>query len=240
MISVQLSKKSKLYDHQALENRRRILRGLIKNFVIRFMVKFDHVQGLENLPAKEPAILMINHIAFFDPIVVMNITPRNIVPVAKAEGLNNPIFGAFLRLWEVIPVNRETIDREALRRMSEVLAAGQIILMAPEGTRSPSLQLAKEGIAYVASRNNVPVIPIAIDGTEGFPTLSLRRWRQPGATVCIGRPFYFNPLPHKPDAKQLRKMTDEAMYVLAKMLPADRRGVYANLDFATTDTIAFL
>jgi len=137
-------------------------------------------------------------------------------------------------------VHREAIDREALRRMAEVLAAGQMILMAPEGTRSPALQQAKEGIAYVAHRNDVPVIPIAIEGTEGFPTLSLRRWRQPGATVSIGRPFYFKPLPQRPDAKLLRKMTDEAMYVLAKMLPAHRRGFYANLDLATTDTISFL
>ncbi len=122
---------------RSLEHKRWILRGLLKNYLLRFFVKFDEVQGLENIPARGPAILFFNHIAFFDPIVVMHVLPRNIVPLAKAEGMNNPIFGAFLRLWEVIPVHRETMDREALRRMTEVLEAGEMILMAPEGTRHP-------------------------------------------------------------------------------------------------------
>jgi len=240
MVTVGLDRDSKPYDHQALEKKRWILRWVMKNVVVRFMLKIDCVQGLENLPAHDPAILMINHIAFFDPIVVIHSVPRNIVPVAKAEGMNSPIFGLALRLWEVIPIRRQAIDREALRRMGEVLAAGQMILMAPEGTRHPTLQQAKEGIAYVAYRNEVPVIPVAIQGTEGFPTLSLKRWRQPGANIIIGRPFCYKPLPRRPDASQLRKMTDEAMYVLAKMLPPHRRGVYADLDSATTDTISFL
>ena len=240
MISIELDRGSNRYDHQRLERRRWFLRWLIKQYVVRFMVKFDWVQGLQNLPENDPAVLIINHIAFFDPIVVMHVLPRNIVPVSKAEGIYNPIFGIALRLWQVIPLHRREVDRQALRLISDVLAAGQMVLMAPEGTRHPTLQRAKVGVAYVAYRNVVPVVPIAIDGTEGFPTLNQKRWRQPGATICIGEPFMFKPRVHRPNGSQLRKMTDEAMYILAKMLPPHRRGVYADLTLATTDTISFL
>lgn len=137
MRTAQLRHRSERYDHQALEHKRWILRGLLKNYLLRFFIKFDDVQGLENIPARGPAILFFNHISFFDPIIVMHVLPRNIVPLAKAEGLNNPIFGAFLRLWKVIPVHRETMDREALRKMTEVLKVGELILIAPEGTRHP-------------------------------------------------------------------------------------------------------
>jgi 1-acyl-sn-glycerol-3-phosphate acyltransferase len=240
MITARLRQRSKRYDHQSLEHKRWILRQLIKNYLMRFFCKFDSVQGLENIPARGPALLFFNHTAFFDPIVVMHALPRNIIPLAKAEGMNNLVFGLFLRLWEVIPVRRESIDREALRRMAQVLEAGEMILMAPEGTRHPDLQQAKEGIAYVAYRGDVPVIPVAIEGTEGFPTLSLKRWRQAGARVLIGRPFCFRRLSTHLSPAHLRQMTDEAMYILAKMLPAHRRGAYADLDSATTDTILFL
>ena len=124
--------------------------------------------------------------------------------------------------------------------MSEVLEAGEMILMAPEGTRHQDLQQAKEGLAYVAYRGDVPVIPVAIEGTEGFPTLSRIRWRRTGARVHIGRPFCFKRLSSHFSPAHLRQMTDEAMYLLAKMLPAHRRGVYADLDLATTETILFL
>ncbi|OGO38740.1 MAG: hypothetical protein A2W35_21940 [Chloroflexi bacterium RBG_16_57_11] len=240
MITARLRHRSKRYNHQSIEHKRWILRGLINNYLVRFFVKFDAVLGLENLPARGPAVLFFNHIAFFDPIVVMHASPRNIVPLTKAEGLNNPIIGAFLRLWEVIPVRRDAIDREALRKMAEVLEAGEMILMAPEGTRHAELQQAREGIAYVAYRSDVPVIPVAIEGTEGFPTLSLKRWRQAGAKVIIGKPFCFKRLSSRLRPAHLRQMTDEAMYILAKMLPPHRRGVYADLNSATTETIQFL
>jgi len=240
MISARVRGSSHRYDHRSLEHKRWILRRLIKNYLTRFFVKFDQVIGLENIPVSGPAVLFFNHIAFFDPIVVMHALPRNIVPLAKAEGMNNAIFGLFLRLWEVIPMRRESIDREALRKMAQVLEAGEMILMAPEGTRHHDLQQAKEGLAYVAYRNDVPVIPVAIEGTEGFPTLSLKRWRQAGARVHIGRPFCFKRLSSHLNTAHLRQMTDEAMYILAKMLPAHRRGEYADLDSATTETILFL
>ena len=113
---------------------------------------------------------MINHINFIDPFVVLHILPRNIVPMAKVEVYTYPIVGIFPRIYGVIPVQREEIDRRAVQGALDVLKAGEIILVAPEAHRGPQLRTGKEGIAYLATRANVPIVPVAIDGTIGFPT----------------------------------------------------------------------
>jgi 1-acyl-sn-glycerol-3-phosphate acyltransferase len=116
-----------------------------------------------------------------------------------------------------------------------------MILVAPEATRSPQLQEGKVGVAYLASRTGAPIIPVAIDGTVGFPALRFTaRWRQPGAMIRFGRPFRYRLDLRHPGKEQLRLMTDEAMYILARMLPEKRRGVYANLEMASETTIEWL
>jgi 1-acyl-sn-glycerol-3-phosphate acyltransferase len=229
---------SYIYNHADWARRRRVLRFLLRTIGFTLFAKVDQVDGLENFPSQGPAILMINHIAFIDPIVIIHVVPRNIVPLAKIEVYSYPVIGILPRIWGVIPVRREEFDRRAVQQVLEVLKAGEIVLVAPEGTRSPQLSQGKEGIAYLASRSGVPVIPVAIDGTIGFPTFRLsKRWRGPGAHVTFGKPFCFHSEVAHPGKEELRKMTDEAMYILAGMLPEQRRGVYADLAQATRDTI---
>ncbi len=226
------------YNHADWELRRRFCRFLLKTIGFTLLAKVDEVQGIENIPKQGPGILMINHIAFIDPIVVVHVAPRLIVPLAKIEVYQYPFVGLFPRLWGVIPVRREEFDRRAVQQVLAVLRAGEIVLVAPEGTRGPRLSRGKEGVAYLASRSGAPVIPVAIEGTPGFPAFRFsRRWKQPGAQVRFGRPFYFKQQPRLPGRDELRKMTDEAMYILAAMLPEHRRGYYADLGRATQDTI---
>ncbi len=230
------------YSHVRWETRRRVLRWLLKYFAIPLFAKINRVEGVENVPPQGPVILMINHIAFIDPIVVLHVLPRNIVPLAKIEVYNYPLIGIIPRLWGVIPVRREEVDRRAVQQVLEVLRAGEIVLVAPEGTRAPQLSRGKEGIAYLASHANVPIVPVAIDGTVGFPALRFfsSAWKNPGAVVWFGQPFCFRPQFKRPDREQLRKMTDEAMYVLADMLPKHRRGYYSDLSKATQETIEWV
>lgn len=229
------------YEHKRYELRRRFLRFLLRWIGFTILVKQERVEGLENVPAKGAAILMINHIAFVDPIIVLQVLPRNIVPLAKIEVYNYPLVGIFPRLWGVIPVHREEFDRRAVQGALDVLKAGEIVLVAPEAHRAPALQSAKVGIAYLAARSGAPVVPVAIEGTEGFPSLPfLPRWRAPGFQVRFGRPFRFRATASRPDRETLFKMTNEAMYVLAAMLPERRRGVYADLSQATQDTLEWL
>jgi 1-acyl-sn-glycerol-3-phosphate acyltransferase len=229
------------YDHSRYESRRRILRFLIRTIGFTLLAKVDHVEGIEKVPVKGPAILMINHINFIDPFVVIHVLPRNIVPMAKVEVYSYPIVGIFPRIYGVIPVQREEFDRRAIQGALDVLKAGEIILVAPEAHRGPQLRRGKEGIAYLATRANVPIVPVAIDGTIGFPTFPLyHRWWEPGANVRFGNPFRFKDTGQRAGKEMLRIMTDEAMYILAAMLPEYRRGVYADLSLASQETIEWV
>jgi 1-acyl-sn-glycerol-3-phosphate acyltransferase len=231
----------KRYNHADREKKRRFLRFLLRTIAFTMLAKLHHIEGIENVPNQGPAILMINHIAFIDPIVVLHVLPRNIIPLAKVEVYDYPVVGIFPRLWGVIPVRREEFDRRAVQQVMDVLQAGEIVLVAPEGTRSPSLTLGKQGVAFIGVRSGVPIIPVAIEGTIGFPALRFTKaWHQPGADVKFGHPFRFRSEFRHPDRQELRKMTDEAMYILAAMLPSHRRGVYSDLSQATQDTIEWL
>jgi 1-acyl-sn-glycerol-3-phosphate acyltransferase len=227
------------YNHQHYQLRRRLLRFLLRTIGFTLLARIEGVQGLQNIPASGPAILMINHIAFVDPIAVLHVLPRQVTPMAKIEVYSYPVIGLFPRIWGVIPVHREEADRRAIQQALSVLRAGEMILVAPEATRSPQLQTGKEGIAYLATRADAPIIPVAIEGTPGFPCLPFSaRWRGPGIQLNFGRPFRFRHAgPGRPD---LRQMTDEAMYLLAAMLPPERRGVYSDLSQASQDTVEFL
>jgi len=229
------------YDHQSWESRRRFLRFLMRVIGFPFLLRLDRVDGIENIPAEGPAILMMNHIAFVDSLVVVHTVPRNIVPLAKIEVFDYPVVGLVPQLWGVIPVQRDGVDRQAIQRSLAVLRAGEILLVAPEGTRNSVMQEGKEGVAYLASRTGSPVIPVAIEGTEGFPAFRLSsRWKLPGAIIRFGRPLRYHPDLQRARTSTLRKMTDEAMYILAGMLPENRRGFYADLSMATSETIQYI
>ena len=221
------------YIHQRFAWRRRLLRWLLRTVGMTLLTKLDAVQGVEHVPTQGPAILYFNHIAFVDPVVILHVVPRDVVPMAKIEAYDYPLIGILPRIYGVIPVRRGEVDRRAIREALAVLEAGELLLIAPEGTRNPQMQQAKLGLAYLAVRTGAPLVPVAVEGTEGFPSLPfLPRWRQPGVRLTFGRPDLT-----RPDRRLLRQMTDEAMYLLAAMLPPHRRGYYADLSRATRETI---
>jgi 1-acyl-sn-glycerol-3-phosphate acyltransferase len=226
------------YNHQRWVFQRGVLRFLIRHIGFNLLLKVEKAEGMENVPKSGPAILMINHLSFADSILALEMCPRQIVPLAKIEVYEYPVVGIFPKLWGVIPVRREEVDRQAIRQALEVLNAGEMILVAPEGTRHTQLEQGKLGIAYLASRGNAAVVPVAISDTPGFPALRFnKRWQGPGAKIKYGKPFRFRSSLGRHSREQLRQMTDEAMYVLAAMLPEERRGYYADLSKATTETI---
>jgi len=114
-----------------------------------------------------------------------------------------------------------------------------VLLISPEGTRFPFLQKAKDGVAYLATRMGVPVIPAAISGTEGYPSINPARWARGGTRIRFGRPFYFKTDGDRPRKQVLNRMTDEMMYYLASLLPEHLRGYYANYADQSLDMLSF-
>jgi len=213
---------------------RRFLNCILR-ILFKILLKLE-VVGMENVPRRGPLILMINHITFLDPVLVLGLTPRQVTPFSKIETLGYPILGFFIRLYGVVPVRRGEVDRWALRRAIETLAKDEAFLVAPEGTRSHHgrLQPARDGIAYIALRTGATILPVAIWGQERFLD-NLKRLRRTPVHIRIGRPFRFAPT--KASRDELRAMTREAMYQLAALLPPEYRGVYSELDKASTDLL---
>jgi len=209
----------------------------MNHVAFRFLAKIDSIEGAENIPARGPGIIYFNHTSLIDSVTVVKSVPRDVVPVARFDFTNVPLWGVFPKLWGAIPIRRGEADRSALEQAASVLEAGELLLLAPEGTRSPAMGRAKDGMAYLAARTGAPLIPAAVEGTEGFPSIDPRRWAMPGARIRIGRPFRFRIPSGRVPRERLRKMTEEAMYRLAALLPPARRGVYADLSRATTETI---
>jgi 1-acyl-sn-glycerol-3-phosphate acyltransferase len=199
------------------------------------LIVHTQVEGLDYIPETGPAILMINHVAFLDPVMLIARVPRRIVPMSKIENLRLPGVNLLIRIWGAINVRRGEVDRAALRRAIEALQAGHLLLMAPEGTRSKSgeLQEPHDGIAYVATRTGALVIPVGIVGTPDIAR-NLKQGRRTTVHVTLGRPFYFETAGARVGRETLSQMTCEAMYQLAAMLPPQQRGRFADLRDATT------
>ncbi|MFN2213241.1 MAG: lysophospholipid acyltransferase family protein [Anaerolineales bacterium] len=229
------------YIPENWNHQRRFLKFLLRTLAFTLLVRLERVEGLEYIPEKGPGIVLMNHIGWVDPIVLVHVIPRYIVPLAKVEVFDYPVIGVFPRLWGAIPVQREGFDRRAVQSALEVLDKNEIILVAPEGTRNPELQQGKGGFAYLASRSGAPIIPVAIDGSPGYPVIRYsKRWRESPITVKFGKPFVFREPYKRAGREDLKKLSDEAMYYLATMLPENRRGFYSDLSKATRDTFELI
>ena len=148
--------------------------------------------GVDNVPAVGGLVYAINHLHWIDIPLVGVLSPRNVYFVAKAEAADNPVVGWYLRLHGAIAIRRGESDRDAVRRMREAARSGQVVGLFVEGTRQRSGRpgVAQPGAAMVALQENVPVVPVAVYGTQ--------YWRVGNFAPCsvaFGEPLEFDGLP---------------------------------------------
>jgi 1-acyl-sn-glycerol-3-phosphate acyltransferase len=160
--------------------------------------------------------------------------------MSKTENFSIPVFGWVFKLYGAIPVRRGEADRAALKAALEVLKSETMLLIAPEGTRSPNLALQKplDGLAYIAYRSRASIVPIAITGTPAF-SQCIKRVRRTPVNLKVGKAFIFRSDTPRLDRKAMPEMTNEAMYQLAALLPAEHRGLYADLSRASETHLQF-
>lgn len=222
--------------------RRRFMRGLVRTIGFTLLCKVE-ASGLENIPDSGPTILMMNHISAIDPVVCLGlVTNRFVIPMTKIENARNPLFGLLVWGWGAYTVDRDQVDRAALLNSVELLKSGQMILIAPEGTRHPEgLARPKDGLTYVATKADAMIVPAAVSGAVDFKD-RWKRLRRAYAHVTFGRPFRFKTAGRARIPRDERAlMTQEAMYQLAITQPdPNLRGVYSDIARATTDHIEFI
>jgi len=187
------------------------------------------VEGRENVPKSGGAILVSNHLNNADPCIIPAILKRRVITMAKKEMFKWPVVSLLFRFIGAFPVDRQGADISALREAQHVVNDGLLLLMFPEGTRSRDRQLHRgfPGTALVAYRTGVPVIPIAITGSEAlpWPWLFIRFFMGPRVTVRIGKPFY-PPATERITSQAAKGATDDIMLHVAELLPEAYRGEY--------------
>ncbi len=188
------------------------------------------VTGMEALPPHGGYLLAVNHLSRLDPPLVFALLDRDEVTALVADKYQKyPFFRWVVETVNGIWISRGEADRSALRQARDFLKGGGVLGIAPEGTRSHTGALirAKTGTAYLADKAGVPVIPVAISGTEGaiWPALFLQR---PRLHVQIGAPVELLPLEREGRETTLQRNTDEIMCRIAAMLPERYWGVYVH------------
>lgn len=225
------------------DKKRRILHPILRT-ILPMLCKVE-ISGLENIPREGRTSVMINHISFLDPVVVTHAIPfRYVISLSKAENFKTPVISWLLKQWGGYPINRGSYDRKALTQTIELMKSGQLVLMAPEGTRHPEgLSPAKDGLVYVATKADAAIVPTAICGAQDWQQ-RLKRFRRAYAKIHFGKPFRFKTEGRKRiPREEMALMIQEAMYQLALTIPdeyADLRGAYRDIENATTNYITFL
>lgn len=200
------------------------------------------VEGLENVPRSGALILAGNHLSNGDPPLVAGwLTPALGRPVhwmAKAEALEWPLVGWFLRHNGAFGIRRGVADTNAFRLAHAVLAEGRVLGTFPEGTRSPTgaLQRAMDGVTLLALRSGAPVLPVGVIDTDLFWPRGRKIWRLGGQiSMRIGKPFVLERRIAADGTKEpLEDVTTRLMLHIAELLPERHRGVYGPLLEAST------
>lgn len=195
------------------------------------------VEGLENIPRSGPAILASNHLAVMDSFYLPLVVRRRITFLAKAEYFTGTGLKGWLSRWFFTSVGQVPIDRNdsdsaqaALRTAERLLGEGKLLGMYPEGTRSPDGRLykGKTGMGRLALQTGVPVIPVAMIGTNVVnpPGTSMLRFGR--VTVRFGKPMDFSRFEGMAGNRFIeRAVTDEVMYELMGLTGQEYVDIYA-------------
>ncbi|MDR2348207.1 MAG: 1-acyl-sn-glycerol-3-phosphate acyltransferase [Bifidobacteriaceae bacterium] len=195
------------------------------------------VKGVENVPAKGPAILVGNHLAVFDSVFVPAVLSRRVFYIAKSDyftgrGVKGRLTAGFMRGVGMIPVDRTggTAALAALDKGREVLEKGHLFGIYPEGTRSPDGRLyrGKTGAARLALETGAPVIPVAMIGTNLAQPAGQRIPSRVNMGIVFGQPMDFSGSAGMTnDRFVLRDITDQMMYRLMLLSGQEYVDVYA-------------
>jgi 1-acyl-sn-glycerol-3-phosphate acyltransferase len=187
------------------------------------------VEGREHLP-HGGVLVAANHVSYLDPPVVGLAIGHPIWYMAKEPLFRVPFLGALMRFFHAFPVRPDAPDRTALRRSEEILTAGETLLIFPEGScsRDEDLLPFRPGLAMIALRAGVPIVPTAVRGTQrALPPDAYRPRRVPeGLEVRFGAPIHPDDLPAGLDRKeQIEELTRRVEAAIRQLLGTEAKTI---------------
>jgi 1-acyl-sn-glycerol-3-phosphate acyltransferase len=204
----------------------RFLRGIMKTLCAAILFGRIHVEGREHVPERGGLLVVGNHVGMIDPPLAGALIKRDDVYfMAKSEHFAGAFKNWLFRGYHAFPVIRGTADRRALSHSLDLLGAGNVLVLYPEGTRDRALRKAHAGAGFIAQRAGVPILPMAVWGTEQVLRKGSKIPRRAHVYVRFGRPFT---LPTGTRRGDNDGATEFMMRKIAELLPVDYRGVYAD------------
>ncbi|NLE16814.1 MAG: 1-acyl-sn-glycerol-3-phosphate acyltransferase [Spirochaetales bacterium] len=217
----------------------RVINSLLRTF-FRLFFRIDRTE-LAKVPQAGPLLMMVNHTSNMEgPMLYAFLQPRPLHALAKQELWDHKFMAYLMNMWKSIPVDRQNMGRSTMDACFKVLDEQHILAIAPEGTRSKdgNLQEGKGGVAFIAHKKDVPMIPVAV---MGFPSFSknIKRLRRTVITIRVGEVFEIVQKGGRIDADTRQALADEIMMRLAVLMPNEMRGHYKDKDivFSLTQTV---
>jgi 1-acyl-sn-glycerol-3-phosphate acyltransferase len=209
---------------------RNFLRWLIR-LIFNAIARVE-VIGYEYVPEEGNCVIATNHLGIADvPIAFYALDRWDMFVMIGEKWQNVGLFRWVGKYLNFIFIDRFNPDIKALRKIISLMEKNNILVIAPEGTRSRTGALieAKPGVSYLATKLNRPIIPVGITGTADKELIgNLKRFRRSHITLKAGPAFTLPPLPKENRDETLKRYTDEIMCRIAALLPEKYRGVYAD------------
>jgi 1-acyl-sn-glycerol-3-phosphate acyltransferase len=189
----------------------RNIRALVR--ILFRVVGSWRVEGRDNVPDKGALLLAPNHISLLDPPLVGCALRRSAYFMAKAELFEKPFLRWLCRGLQAFPVQRGSGDRAALKHTLDLLASGEAVTMFPEGTRSQTGELGEPelGIGMIAYRAGVPIVPIAIAGTDEMLPRTGGFLRRARVRIRFGKPIPLPAVEGKPGREEYAALAAQVM-----------------------------
>jgi 1-acyl-sn-glycerol-3-phosphate acyltransferase len=200
-------------------------------FLIKTLTKYQVIDG-ERIPPEGGLLMTTNHISRLDVPFLMAMTDRtDLVAIVARKYQQKPFFKWILeKIGTIIWMDREKTDFSGLRDVLNQLRAGNVVGIAPEGTRSHGavgMLEGKPGAAMMAAQTSVPILPVGITGTEKIYAHWMKL-RRPPVTIRVGKPYFLPAMDRDDRQAWSSRSTDEIMCRIAVLLPPEYRGFYAD------------
>jgi len=178
------------------------------------------IYGRENIPPAGGIILCSNHLSYIDPVFTGLCIKRYVYFMAKIQLFSNKFVASVVTFFNAYPVNRESFDRQTLRNSVEILKAGQMVGIYPEGTRSTDgiIRQGHKGVGVISIMSESPILPVAIAGSNMIIRKPHKRLFFPVIKIAFGKPIDTVSIQKKYGSKQAAEIiTSQTMAEIKKL-----------------------
>jgi len=220
---------------------RRFIVSHVMKAVLSIICKIDCREFIEALKNNKPLLVVFNHINFLEvPILVTHSYPLHVSGLVKSETWDNPIFSFIFNTYKAVPIDRRGAFSLSFKKVCEKIENGFYMCVAPEGTRSKDgvLGRGKQGIIQLALEANVPILPVAHHGGENI-WQNIKKLKRTPFCFKAGVPFRIK-CDGRPGKEEREEIITEVMAQIAKLLPVNMRGIYAEKALLSCKYLEFL